>query len=326
MNWSNTKVGARLALPFPVESTGRHAVRLTASAAPDHGLHALELDGKFSFDIAPVGPDTRPVPLPPDYHLHTPLCRHASGEPTEYAARARELGLSEIGFSDHAPMPEDDFDRWRMPLAHLDEYVEKVRRAQREHPALIIRLALEVDYLPGQEDWVRDLAGRHPWDYFVGSVHYVAPPWAIDDPAMLSEWRTHDPTEVWTAYVERLTQAVESGLFEIVGHVDLPKKFGFLPQRDLMPLFQRLMRGAAQRAVAVELNTAGLRKDCREIYPSRALVELAHRERVPITFGSDAHAVTEVGADLEQAVALARSVGYTHSCRFAGRQREMIRF
>jgi len=265
------------------------------------------------------------VPLPPDYHLHTPLCRHASGEPTEYAARARELGLTEIGFSDHAPMPKDDFDQWRMPRAHLEEYVEKVRRAQREHPDLTIRLALEVDYLPGYEDWVRDLAGRHPWDYFIGSVHYVAPPWAIDDPAMRSEWRRHDPTEVWSRYVERLIQAVESGLFEIVGHVDLPKKFGFLPQRDLTPLFEQLMRTVARLGIAVELNTGGLRKDCREIYPGRALLGLAHRERVPITFGSDAHAVAEVGADLEQAVTLARSVGYTHCCRFVGRRREMIR-
>lgn len=264
--------------------------------------------------------------LPPDYHLHTPLCRHASGEPTEFAARARELGLTEIGFSDHAPMPKDDFDQWRMPLAHLDEYVEKVRRAQREHPDLTIRLALEVDYLPGYEDWVRDLAGRYPWDYFIGSVHYVAPPWAIDDPAMRSEWRKHDPTEVWSRYLERVIEAVESGLFDIVGHVDLPKKFGFLPQRDLTPLFEQLMRTVARRGTTVELNTGGLRKDCREIYPSPALVALAHREGVPITFGSDAHAVVEVGADLDQAVALARFVGYTHCCRFAGRRRELIRF
>ncbi len=264
------------------------------------------------------------MPLPPDYHLHTPLCRHASGEPSEYAARAVELGLREIGFSDHAPMPTADFDNWRMPPDRLDDYVERVRRAQRDHPALTIRLGLEVDYLPGYADWVRELAGRYRWDYLIGSVHYVAPPWAIDDPAMRSEWRKHNPTEVWTGYLERLTEAVESGWFDIVGHVDLPKKFGFLPARDLSPLFERVMRSAARQGLALELNTGGLRKDCHEIYPSRPLLELAHREQVPITFGSDAHAIAEVGADLEQAVALARSVGYTESCRFAGRQREML--
>ena len=98
--------------------------------------------------------------LPADYHMHTPLCRHATGEPTEYAARAVELGLPEIGFSDHNPMPVDDYDDWRMFLDQLDTYVESVERARREHPQLSIRLALEVDYVLGCEEWVRDLAGR----------------------------------------------------------------------------------------------------------------------------------------------------------------------
>ena len=98
---------------------------------------------------------------PADYHMHTPLCRHAVGEPVDYAARALAVGLDEIGFSDHSPMARDDFDDWRMRTDQLDEYVEKVRKAQRDYPQLTIRLALEVDYLPGQEDWIRDLTARH---------------------------------------------------------------------------------------------------------------------------------------------------------------------
>src|SRR5204863_9828601 len=87
--------------------------------------------------------------LPADYHMHTPLCHHAVGEPTEYAAQAVKLVLSEIGFSEHSPMPRDDFDDWRMLLGDLDEYVEKVERARREHPDVTIRLAHDVVYLPG---------------------------------------------------------------------------------------------------------------------------------------------------------------------------------
>ena len=68
--------------------------------------------------------------LPADYHMHTPLCRHASGEPVEYARHAVEIGLSEIGFSDHSPMRRDDFDNWRMRFDQLDEYVEKVGRTK----------------------------------------------------------------------------------------------------------------------------------------------------------------------------------------------------
>jgi histidinol-phosphatase (PHP family) len=261
------------------------------------------------------------MPLPADYHMHTPLCRHATGEPVEYAAHALKVGLTEIGFSDHSPMWRDDFDNWRMRLDQLDEYVEKVRRAQREFPQLTIRLALEVDYLPGREDWVRDLAARHPWDYFIGSVHYVTDTWDIDNPGKISQWRGREPDEVWAAYFERLTAAAASGLFEIIGHADLPKKFCFRPKGDFTPVFRRFLEAAQATDTAIELNTAGLRKDCREIYPSRHILALAHEIGVAITFGSDAHAPAEVGADLEAALALARSVGYSQSRRFEQRRR-----
>ncbi len=261
---------------------------------------------------------------PADYHMHTPLCRHATGEPSDYARRAIELGLDEIGFSDHGPMPRDDFDDWRMRLDQLSDYVARVDRARRDAPSLTIKLALEVDFLPGQEEWVRDLAGRHPWDYLIGSVHYVTESWDIDNPHRISLWQGRDLFEVWTAYFERLTQAAESGLFDIIGHADLCKKFRFRPAADCTPLYRRFLAAARRAGVAIELNTAGLRKECREIYPSRTFLELAHQEAVPIAFGSDAHAPEEVGADFDQAVALAQSVGYAHACRWTRRERTIL--
>jgi histidinol-phosphatase (PHP family) len=261
---------------------------------------------------------------PADYHMHTPACRHATGEPAEYAARAVKLGFTEIGFSDHSPMRQDDFDNWRMRLDQLDEYVGKVRQTQKDFPGLVIKLALEVDYLPGHEGWIRELAARHPWDYFIGSVHYVSDSWAVDNPEHLGKWKERDALEVWSIYFDRLGAAAESGLFEIIGHADLPKKFNIRPSQDCTPLYERFVERAAQSNVAMELNTAGLRKDCREIYPGRALVELAKRKGVPITFGSDAHAPGEVGSDFAAALDLARSAGYTETCRFASRKRTSV--
>lgn len=249
--------------------------------------------------------------------MHTPLCKHASGEPVDYARQALAVGLTEIGFSDHSPMARDDFDDWRMRDRQLDEYVEKVRQAQRDFPQLTIRLALEVDYLPGHEDWIRDLAARHPWDYFIGSVHYVSDDWAVDSPYQLSEWKHRDTYEVWSIYFERLTKAAASGFFEIIGHADLPKKFGHRPTQDCTPLYERFLAAVKKSNCAIELNTAGLRKDCKEIYPSRQILTLAHQYGVPITFGSDAHAPGEVGMNFAEAIQLARSVGYTHCRRLA---------
>ncbi len=42
-----------------------------------------------------------------DYLTHTFRCRHAGGEVCDYGAAAQAAGLSELGFSDHAPWPAD---------------------------------------------------------------------------------------------------------------------------------------------------------------------------------------------------------------------------
>jgi len=264
------------------------------------------------------------MPTPADYHMHTPLCHHAVGEPIELAAQAVERGLSEIGFSEHSPMPRDDFDDWRLLDRDFDRYIESVEKARKAFPQLTIKMALEVDYLPGHEEWIRGLAARHPWDYFIGSVHYVSEVWDIDNPKKLSEWKKRDPWEVWSAYFERLTMAAASGLFEIIGHADLPKKFCFVPKQDCTPLFRPFIDAVKRHDIAIELNTAGLRKDCKEIYPCPALVRMAAEAGVPITFGSDAHAPGEVGADFAAARALALSAGYTQTCLFTRRKRSFL--
>lgn len=262
---------------------------------------------------------------PADYHMHTPLCRHAVGEPTEYAAQAVKIGLQEIGFSDHSPMRQDDFDNWRMTAAQLDEYVAKVQQARVENPGLLIKLGLEVDYLPGQEDWIKELAARHPWDYLIGSVHYLSDNWDMDNPAKLSEWKKRDAFEVWTAYFERLAMAARSRLFDIIGHVDLCKKFCFYPKEDCTPLFRNLVDAASRADAAIEINTAGLRKDCKEMYPSPQILALAKESRLALTFGSDAHDPQEVGMNFSEALTLARRTGYTHWRRFTRRRREEVR-
>lgn len=257
--------------------------------------------------------------LPPDYHMHTPLCRHATGWPIEFAGRAVQAGLSEIGFSDHSPMPSDNFDDWRMKFSELTSYVEAVGEARRAFPGLQIKLALEVDFIPGYEKWIQELSAAHPWDYLIGSVHYVDS-WALDSPFELDQWKLRDIFDVWSRYFDLLSQAANSGLFDIIAHPDLCKKFGHVPRQDCTPLYRHFLEKAARNGVAIELNTAGLRKECREIYPSLQFLKIARSLDVPITFGSDAHAPEEVGMNFDDAVALARQAGYSASTRFTNRK------
>lgn len=262
--------------------------------------------------------------LPCDYHMHTPLCHHAVGEPTDLAAHAVQVGLSEIGFSEHNPMIRNDWDDWHMEIENLEIYLDKIRQAQADYPQLSIKFGLEVDFIPGHEDWIKSLADRFPWDYFIGSVHYISDDFDIDNPHKRDRWDAGNVDEIWAAYLERLTQAAASGLFQIIGHADLCKKFCYYPQKDMMPLFRRFLETARDHDVAIEINTAGLRKDCREMYPSPPILQLASDLGVALTLGSDAHAPTEVGADFATAIEFAKSVGYQRTARFTQRKRDWV--
>ena len=184
-----------------------------------------------------------------------------------------------------------------------------------------------MDYLPGYEDWIRELAARHPWDYFIGSVHYVSDSWAIDDPQKLSEWKNRDAFEVWSAYFERLTRAAETGFFEIIGHADLPKKFGHRPVARLHAALRKISECGPEEQTAPSNSTPpGCGRIAAKFIPSREILQLAFQKGVPITFGSDAHAPGEVGMNFAEAIQLAREVGYTEYCRFAQRKRESTSF
>ena len=258
-----------------------------------------------------------------DYHTHTPLCRHAEGWPIDYARAAVERGLAELGISDHSPMPEA-FDDWRMLIGELPCYIDAVNEARAAFPQLPIRLGLEVDYLPGHEGWIEKLAGMAEWDYLIGSVHYIAPGWDVDNPKFLSRFEDRPVAEIWGLYWTAYEQAIRTGLFDFMGHPDLPKKFGHRPPGDLRSFYEPSIAALAETGTAFEINTAGLRKPVGECYPSLEFLRLAREAGVPLLINSDAHAPEEVGAGFEAGVALAREAGYTEVLRFEKRKRRTV--
>lgn len=255
-----------------------------------------------------------------DYHMHTELTDGA-GRPVDYARVALTRGLVEIGFSEHAPLPGDVPTDWTLRLSEVDTYVGWVRDAQREFPQLTIKLALEIDYIPGCENWVRELARMHPWDYFLGSVHWIGD-WPVDRSA--SDWKDVDIDDRWRAYFRLWTAAAQSGLYDALAHPDLPKKFGFRPTTDFTRVYDDALRVVAAAGLPVEVSTAGLRKPCREIYPAPEFLRIARRLNVPVTLGSDAHLPDDVGRDFDQAVTLLRACGYDRICRFSRRQHDFV--
>ncbi len=263
--------------------------------------------------------------FPADYHTHTPLCLHAEGEPEEYIDRAVEVGLAEYGISDHAPQHPEPFDDWRMLEENLPEYFEWIERAK-SHAGdrIVVRAGLECDWMAGNHDWNVDLASRYDWDYLIGSIHYLSDresEWDFDHVKWLGRWAKLDVEKAWDMYWKEFAKMAGSGLFDILGHPDLIKKFGYRPSGDLKRFYEPAIEAIAQSGVAIELNMAGLYKPCEEVYPAMDFLQLACQARIPITLSSDAHAPSEVARDFGQGVSMLLEAGYNETCTFDKRQR-----
>ena len=244
-----------------------------------------------------------------DYHMHTPLCNHAVGQPEEYVERALKVGLAEIGFSDHAPLVSHEDKRYTMSSTQLPLYHSMIEKVQKKYPTLTIKLGVEADYIPGFEKQTRALLAGYPYDFVIGSVHFIDR-WAFDDPEEHVKWRDKDINTVYKDYYKLLRQSAESGLFDIMGHVDLVKKFGHRASEDLTPEVEQTAQVFKKSGVTVEINTSGLRKPVNEIYPSLACLKIYAKHGVPITFSSDSHDPNDVGRDYDKARDLALVAGY----------------
>jgi len=263
----------------------------------------------------------------PDYHMHTPRCNHATGSVLEYAEAAVAAGLSEIGMSDHSPMPCGFDKAWRMDRSELDGYIQEVEQARVAFSGrLSIRLGLEADFHPGTESYVEDMIAAYDWDYVIGSVHYIGD-WGFDNPDCILTWDTWNIEDAYIAYFDLVAKSAATGMFDIIGHPDLIKKFGHRASKDSQAVGQAedaMLQAVWKSGAALEISSAGLRKPVAEIYPHNRIVGRAAELGIPFSFGSDAHAPSEVGHGMDQCLAELTSFGVTKIASFEDRKMNMI--
>ncbi len=260
---------------------------------------------------------------PPDYHTHTALCKHAQGGPAQYVRAAVAAGVREIAITDHCPAPTDYDAPHRMTLAEYPRYVRMVDEA-RQVAGCDVLFGIEADYYEGCVPFLERWLPEQSFDLVLGSVHCLDF-WSLEDPVKRKEWDSKRVSDVWKRYFELLGRLADSRLYDIVSHLDLPKRSGVRPDEaevrdDILPALDRI----AASGMAIEINTSGLRHPVREMYPSPTILGWARERGIPIVFGSDAHEPDNVGGFFPRAVELARSAGYTTSARFRKRRRELV--
>lgn len=253
-----------------------------------------------------------------DYHTHTYLCKHADGKPQEYLEEAEAKGINELGLADHSPWPGGFDERWRMNAKEFPIYREIVKNLKAQSTRVKIRYGIEIDWVPGKMDEIYNNIKDEELDYIIGSIHYTDD-FPFDNPELLPVWEKKEtPDLVWNRYAELLVEFINSFDYEIIGHADLPKKFGYYP--SCMKKFNSIMHdaflAAAKKNMAIEINTSGLRKPVKEFYPSLELLKMAKECGLALTLGSDAHSPKDVAADFSAAVELAKTAGYSEIATF----------
>ena len=261
-----------------------------------------------------------------DYHMHL---RDRSGgiEHTleaiwRFVETAGARGVDEIGFTEHVYYFRETEEIWGIPYQRdrcrfeLDVYCDAVLEAKRER--LPVKLALEVDYVGEYQERLSELLEPYPWDYLLGSVHWLGGEAVDAEPGL---WANASVEEVWRRYVTALVELAGSGAVDALAHPDLPKIFGRRPRPEVLAaLHDEAAEAIANSGVAVEISTAGFRKPVGELYPDDAFLAECVRRGAGVTLASDAHEPHLVGEDFDRAVDAARRAGCSTVTVFEARQ------
>lgn len=255
-----------------------------------------------------------------DSHMHTPLCKHASGHPSEYVAAGQAGGLDGIIFTCHSPMP----NRWshavRMSPEEFDRYLALVEEGRESAPAgFQVRLGLESDFFPGMEPWLKELHDRAPFHYILGSVHWHVPEYRD------AFWHG-DINAFQCQYFEHLAESAETALFDALAHPDLIKNAdptAWNIERLEEVIAQSLDRIAAT-GVAMELNTSGVNKIYPEINPGPFMLSMMRERGIPVVLGSDSHNPSRVGDGFLSALDVLEAAGFTEIQVFEQRRPQPI--
>jgi histidinol-phosphatase (PHP family) len=243
--------------------------------------------------------DTRLDRTMQDYHLHTSLCKHAVGEMEEYVETAIENGISEICFSDHIPLPGGFDMEHRMSPGDMESYFEKISILKRRFREISILVGIEADYIEGYEEYLEGFLSTYPLDLVIMSIHFLRrwPPgqWVFD-----FEYTKKTIRQKYKDYLNVMIKGIRTGLFDIVGHLDLIKRRGFSLLNNNPNEVRQVLDAVSQQNMSIEVNLSGLWKPINDLYPSLDILEMVVAKGIPLVMSSDAHSPEYVGACFDE--------------------------
>lgn len=257
--------------------------------------------------------------FPHDYHLHSSLSIDCDVPMAAQCERAIELGIRELCITEHCDWhPLDMGVGYYRPEAYFAE-LERCRAAFAGR--LILRAGVEVSEVHSYNAEAAALTSAWPYDLVLGSLHWVDDMIVLDEPYFAQR----SATESYNRYFAELAAMVRAGGFDIVGHLDVPKRVGFrlfkgYRAEDYAEPIQDVLRACVETGIGIELNTSTYRMGLGEPSPSLAVARWYRQLGGEIlTIGSDAHHPSTVGSFFPEALDLARAAGFRYLANFEQR-------
>ena len=252
-------------------------------------------------------------------HNHT---RFADGANSveEMAAAAFRLGCRSFGLSEHSPFPQEPDAG--MPAGAEAAYREAVMTCRRQYAGRMeIVLGLEQDIYSPPPD--------APFDFLIGSVHYVRPGGEYvsvdispeETRRIVRSYYGNDPLLFAEDYYRTVAELADITDCDVIGHFDLVTKFN---EKD--PLFDtgsrryRLAAGEALDALLAkarifEINTGAMARGWRtRPYPDLPLLKELKARGARILLSSDAHRTQDILFGFPYALQLLKDCGFRALC------------
>jgi histidinol-phosphatase (PHP family) len=234
-----------------------------------------------------------------DYHIHSTHSYDARSTIFELCQKAIVLGLEEIGISDHVDFePKDsgyDFFKY-------DQYTTDIEQARSVFKdQLVIWKGIEIDYQRSIEaeiiEWIQD----KEFDFIIGSVHYL-------DHDLINHTLVarNDLRKIYERYYYEVTQSIDTGLFDVIGHFDIVSKYVDEGRSELRSFdHQENVRTILEQIIKTK---SYLEMNSKWAVPKRANIPLMSSQEILeeylrcggelVSVGSDAHTTKELGSGI----------------------------
>jgi histidinol-phosphatase (PHP family) len=243
----------------------------------------------------------------------------------DYVEAAIAAGVTTLGFSDHSPFfaepAEHALPGVAMAKGDFPGYVAEAVRLREEYRSRIgILVGVESDFFPEHAALYRAQYAALPLDYVIGSVHVLD---GVDlfRPSRWENATRNELRDQRERYCALVARSARSGMFDILGHIDVIKAVCPQIAEVATPAVDRMLREIADADVVIEVNTSGTTKPCGGWYPSGDIIERAHHYGVKVTFGSDAHTPERVADAHTEVRDYLRAIGYRDWYIFEERKR-----